>query len=93
LHHAFQSGRSRPWPKISRTEIAGFAKVERRLTRFERDGSIEPTNECTLPNLIVFLKWLHHEAIREEEDAPAAPFSSHKGGDVARTLAINDGPE
>jgi hypothetical protein len=93
LHHAFQSGSRRPRPKISGTEIAGLAKVERRLTRFERDVSIEETNECTLPNLIVFLKWLYHEAIREEEDAPAAPFSSHNGGDVARTLAINDGPE
>jgi hypothetical protein len=54
---------------------------------------MEATDECTLSNLIVGLKWLHNEGIRQEEDATAAQFSSHRGGDVARTLAIDGGPE
>ena len=54
---------------------------------------MEVTDECTLPDLIVLLKWLHNEAIREKEDSSATPFSSHKGGDIAPALAINDRPE
>jgi hypothetical protein len=66
LQHAFQARRRRPRPGIARPDGTGVAEVEPPGLRVEYYLTVEPSNECSLANLNILLKRLHHEAIREK---------------------------
>jgi hypothetical protein len=53
-------------PGIARPDGTGVAEVEPPGLRVEYYLTVEPSNECSLANLNILLKRLHHEAIREK---------------------------